>query len=73
MTDAIHPELPEAACRLGVAYLAKVTEQGGRIKTIVGGNATAAVITNWMIEQKKLDKEVYGSPERGYAGAYDTV
>lgn len=73
MTDASHPELPEAACRLGVSYLASVTEPTGRRKTVVGGCATDNDIANWMIGEKKLGKEVYGDPVRGYAGSYDLV
>lgn len=73
MTDATYPELPEAACRLGISYLTCVVEPSGRRKTIVGGCATPNEIYSWMDGQKKLGKEVYGDPVRGYAGAYDVA
>lgn len=66
------PELPEAACYLGKAYVTEVTELGGRRKLVLGGLASAKQVQDWMDLQKKLGKEVYGVPERGYAGAYVT-
>ena len=64
------PELPEAAMRLGVAVEAQVKDRDGRTKRTLMGNTDPALVQKWMDEWKAMGCEVYGSPERGYAGAY---
>lgn len=65
------PELPEAACRDGIAYLASVTERDGREKVVLGA-ATAeqvqAFLRDWAPEEDLVD--TYGDPARGFAGGY---
>lgn len=61
------PELPEAACHLGVSYVAgPIDMRSGRKKYIVSG--TADVVRSWMRECGLQD--VYGDPVRGFAGGY---
>lgn len=66
------PELPEAAAREGVAYLATVTDRDGRRRVVLGGNASPdtvrAFMTKWAPAQGLVD--VYGDPTRGFAGGY---
>lgn len=66
------PELPEAAAREGVAYLATVTERDGRRKVVLGGHTTPAVVRafmeHWAPAHGLMD--IYGDPARGFAGAY---
>lgn len=66
------PELPEAAAREGVAYLATVTDRDGRRKVVLGGHTTPetveAFLTEWGPAQGLVD--VYGDPARGFAGGY---
>lgn len=64
------PELPEAACRLGMGYITTVTDKDGRVKDILGGLIPPQLIRVWMSEMKNAGREVYGDPERGFAGAY---
>lgn len=64
------PELPEAACRYGFAYVTTVTEPTGRVKHVLGGCASPEVIQKWMDARKSEGREVYGDPIRGFAGAY---
>lgn len=70
MTDRFHPELPESACRLGVSYVATVSEPGGRVKDLLGGCTTPEIVGSWMSQMRAEGREVYGVPQRGYAGAY---
>lgn len=68
------PELPEAALRLGRATLAVVTERDGRQKVVVGGadpdqKAIVTAFIRLMAPEWGL-KDVYGDPERGFAGGY---
>ncbi len=63
-------QLPEAALRLGMAYQAMVKEKSGQKKLVIGGHTTPDIINRWMEEQAALGREIYGSPVRGYAGAY---
>jgi hypothetical protein len=66
------PELPEAACVEGLAYLALVRERDGRTKVVLGGCATPemvrAFLEVWAPAQGLLD--LYGDPARGFAGGY---
>lgn len=64
------PELPEAAVREGVAYLATVTGRDGRVKDVLGGHTTPELVQRWMDEMKAVGRETYGDPVRGFAGAY---
>lgn len=66
------PELPEAAVRDGVAYLAIVTDRDGRRKVVLGGHTTPetvrAFLSEWAPAQGLVD--LYGDPARGFAGGY---
>lgn len=66
------PELPEAAAREGVAYLATVVERDGREKVVLGGAASPEMvrefIERWAPAQGLTD--IYGDPARGFAGGY---
>jgi len=66
------PELPEAAIRDGVAYLATVTDPEGRTKIVLGGHTTPetvrAFLSEWAPAQGLV--ETYGDPARGFAGGY---
>lgn len=64
------PEAPESACREGLAMQAKVTDRDGRHKLVLMGNTTPEQVSAWMDSQKSLEREVYGDPARGFAGAY---
>lgn len=66
------PELPEAAMREGLAYLATVTDRDGRRKVVLGGHTTPetvrAFLSEWAPAQGLVD--TYGDPARGFAGGY---
>lgn len=66
------PELPEAAMREGLAYLATVTDRDGRTKVVLGGHATPetvqAFMTDWAPAHGLVN--IYGDPARGFAGGY---
>src|SRR5690606_28872667 len=66
------PELPEAAAREGVAFLALTTDRDGRGKIVLGGHATSetvqAFMTEWAPALRLVD--IYGDPARGFAGGY---
>lgn len=66
------PELPEAAAREGVAYLATVAERDGRTKVVLGGHTTPEVVRAFMDQWAPAHglSGVYGDPARGFAGAY---
>lgn len=65
------PELPDAAARDGVAYLATVAT-GGRQKVVLGGCTTPetvrAFLEHWAPRQGLVD--LYGDPARGFAGGF---
>ena len=65
--DQRSTELSEASARFGIPYMFRRREVDGRMKAGIVG-APASVIQTWMRECG-LD-EVYGDPERGYAGGY---
>lgn len=67
--DTTLPELPEAAAREGIAYLATVTAPGGRRKRVLGA-ASPSLVRAWMAGEGRALKELYGDPERGFAGGY---
>lgn len=66
------PELPEAAVRDGVAYIATVAFREGRRKIVLGGHTTPetvrAFMDTWAPAQGLTD--IYGDPARGFAGGY---
>lgn len=66
------PELPEAAAREGVAYLATVVERNGRTKVVLGGHTTPEMVREFMEHWAPAHGLVgiYGDPARGFAGAY---
>ena len=65
-----YPELPEAATRLGMAYIAgPIVDRDGRRKYTGSGNpAEIAAIMSWMERQGMT--EIYGDPARGFCGGY---
>lgn len=72
MRDTFAPELPEAAVRDGVAYLAVVKDRDGRKRVVLGGHTTPetvrAFMDTWAPAQGLTD--IYGDPARGFAGGY---
>lgn len=72
LRHAVVPELPEAASREGVAYLATVTDRDGREKVVLGGCTTPEVVRafmeQWAPAQGLVD--IYGDSARGFAGGY---
>lgn len=64
------PQLPEAACREGVPYLATVSDRDGRQKVVLGA-ASPSVVEAFMRGHLVSGLTgVYGVPSRGYAGGY---
>ena len=71
MRGPVVPELPEAACREGMAYLATVRDPGGREKVVLGAASVAQVeafMSTWAPTQGLIN--IYGDPARGFAGGY---
>lgn len=66
------PELPEAASREGLAYLATVTDRDGREKVVLGGLTTPEMVREFMEQWAPSEGlvDIYGDPERGFAGGY---
>lgn len=63
------PELPEAAACEGRAFTAAIPAPNGVTKIVLQG-ADPDTIRNWLAEQSARGREIYGDPERGFAGAY---
>ncbi len=63
-------ELAEAACSLGMAYIAKVVEPGGRQKVVLGGAPASLVESFLKGELVPGLSGYYGDPARGFAGGY---
>jgi len=66
-------ELPEAATRLGIGYIAgPLDTPDGRKKITCSGTPeqVRAFLDNWAPSEGLVD--TYGDPERGFAGAYET-
>lgn len=66
-----YPELPEAACRLGVGYISGplVDRDGGRKITCSGSpEQIQAFLFHWAPNNGLVD--IYGDPARGFAGGY---
>ena len=65
-------ELPEAALRDGIAYVASVTERDGRTKWVLG--AADAIIVRafraWAAAEGCTEADIYGDAARGFAGCY---
>lgn len=65
------PELPEAAAREGLAYLATVTDRDVRQKIVLGAadaETVQAFLEQWAPRAGLVD--LYGDPARGFAGGY---
>lgn len=71
--DATVPELPEAAARDGVPFLATVTAPDGRRKVGLMA-APAEVVAEWMQVHAPAAGlvDIYGAPARGFAGGYQS-
>lgn len=64
------PELPEAACREGIPFLATVQDRDGRTKVVLQA-ATPQLIRRFMAgEIVRGLEDYYGDPARGFAGGY---
>jgi len=65
------PELPEAAAREGIAFLAKVADRDGRQKVVL--QAASAELVRAFLAGEVYPGLVnhYGDPERGFAGGYE--
>lgn len=64
------PELPEAACREGIPFIAGGTERDGRKKVVLQA-ASADLVKRFLageIRPELVDR--YGDPARGFAGGY---
>lgn len=61
------PEAPEAACRYGIPFTAMLLERDGRCKVVLQA-AAPATVREWMQTCGLVD--LYGDPERGFAGGY---
>jgi len=68
------PELPDAACYLGIAYLAGIENREGT-KIILGGATSPELVEHfikvWGPENGLTG--IYGDPARGFAGGYTDV
>jgi hypothetical protein len=64
------PELPEAAAREGIPFLATVTDRDGREKVILQAAGPDLVCRFLDGEVIPGLKEIYGNPARGFAGGY---
>jgi hypothetical protein len=65
------PELPEAACLIGVPCLATVTDADGRVRVVLKSASPALVrkfMETWAPAQGIT--EIYGFPVRGMAGGF---
>lgn len=64
------PELPEAACREGIPFLADVVERDGRRKVVLQA-AVPALVDEFMSGALVPGlTDIYGDPTRGFAGGY---
>jgi hypothetical protein len=64
-------ELPEAAARYGIPFLARLRDRDGRVKVVLQA-APAAAIEEFLAGALGL-KDMYGDPARGFAGGYEEV
>lgn len=63
-------ELPEAACRLGLPFVAEVAERGGRRKLVLQAASEGLVGAFLAGEIVPGLSGCYGDPARGFAGGY---
>lgn len=75
MRDRHYPQLPEAACYAGQAYLAVVggePDRDPRQKIVLGGNTTPEMVESFLRDLAPALglTGVYGDPARGFAGGY---
>lgn len=64
------PELPEAAAREGIAFLATVRDRDGREKVVLQA-ATPELVSRFLAGEIVPGlKDIYGDPARGFAGGY---
>jgi len=64
------PELPEAACREGIPFLATLRDKDGREKIVLQA-APPDLVRYFMAGLLGLDLiDIYGDPSRGFAGGY---
>lgn len=64
------PELPEAAAREGIPFISSILDRDGRTKIIIQ-SAPSWLIEKFMSGEIIHDiKNIYGDPERGFAGGY---
>lgn len=71
MRERVVPELPEAAAREGVCFLARLPGPDGRTKIVCQAGSPEqirAFMTAWAPAQGLVD--IYGDPARGFAGGY---
>jgi len=69
------PELPDAACYAGIAYLATPPVRPGgdqRRKVVLGGATTPELVESFMRDWAPANgiTGIYGDPARGFAGGY---
>lgn len=70
MRGADWPELPEAACRDGIPFLADATDRDGRKKVVLQA-AWPALVESFMAGRIVSGlTDYYGDPARGFAGGY---
>lgn len=71
VASATHiPELPEAACREGIPFLANIQDRDGRWKVVLQA-APADIVRRFLAGEIVPGlHDMYGSPERGLAGGY---
>ena len=64
------PELPEAAAREGIPFLAETTDRDGRRKVVMQAASTRLVVA--FLDGRIVEglRGVYGDPARGFAGGY---
>jgi len=66
----IIPELPEAACIAGKAFLTEVSDRDGRKKVVIQAASTEQVTAFFAWASAQGLTSPYGDPARGFAGAY---
>jgi hypothetical protein len=68
--DEVIPELPEAAAREGIPFVAKVRDKDGREKMVLQAAPPELVKRFLAGEVVPGLKDLYGDPARGFAGGY---
>jgi|SRR5579885_395507 len=63
-----YPELPEAAARIGIGYVAGPMIAESRTKYVMSG--TPDEVRAWINSASGFLIDIYGDPERGFAGGY---